>query len=147
MSNQVTWESLSAEFARLLTVGHRYVVLIANPLNGTQVSPFTQVSWRDDRRMQLEAVSDYFLDRELDEVQCAKLYRLGFAKPGSLGDEFLNWVQFRDGEGTEPISVARFLVFCLKRVYRVRTSDVNFEWITSDERFDIHGALDGFRFK
>jgi len=135
MSTQVTWESLSLEFARLLKAGHRYVVLIANPLNGKRVSPFTQVSWRDDGRMQLEAVSDTFLNSELDDVQCAMLRRLGFATPGSLGEDFLNWVQFRVGEGTEPFSVSRFLVACLKNVYRVRIDDVDFEWIASDELF------------
>lgn len=147
MSTQDTLESLSAEFARLLTVGHRYVVLIANSRNGTQVPPFTQVSWRDDCRMQLEAVSDIFLDRKLDDLQSAMLRRLGFATPGFFGDEFLNWVQFRDGEGTEPLSVARLLVHCLKNVYRVQISDVNFEWITSEDRFGIHGALDEFPLK
>lgn len=139
MSTQVTWESLTAEFARLLAVGHRYVVLIANPRSGTQVSPFTQVSWRDDCRMQLEAVSDIFLDRKLDDLQCAMLQRLGFATPGYFGDDYLNWVQFREGEGegTQPHLVARFLVSCLKNVYRVRIHEVNFEWIASEELFDI----------
>lgn len=147
MSSQVTWVSLSAEFARLLAVGHRYVVLIANPRNRKQVAPFTQVSWRDDCRMQLEAVSNTFLDHKLDDVQCAMLQRLGFSTPGYFGDDYLNWVQFRNGEGTEPHSVARFLVFCLKSVYRVQISDANFEWITSEELFDIHAAIDGHGFK
>ena len=147
MSTQVTWESLSLEFARLLKAGHRYVVLIANSLNGKEVSPFTQVSWRDDGRMQLEAVSDTFLNSELDEVQCAMLRRLGFATPGSLGEDFLNWVQFRVGEGTEPFTVSRFLVACLKNVYRVRIHEVEFELIASDELFDINGTIDGHRFK
>jgi hypothetical protein len=97
--------------------------------------------------MQLEAVSDYFLDRELDEVQCAMLHRLGFASPGSLGDDFLNWVQFRVGEGTEPFSVSRFLVACLKNVYRVRIHEVEFEWIASDELFDLNGTIERPWFK
>lgn len=140
MRNQITWESLATQFAQLLQAGHRYVVLVANPRDGHEVSPFTQVSWRDDCRMQLEAVSDVFLDRELDPDQCKMLRQLGFATPHSLGDDYLNWVQFRDGEGTEPFSVARFLVGCLRDVYRVRIHDVDFEWITSEEIFEFHSS-------
>ncbi len=140
MGTQITWELLTTQFAQLLKARHRYVVLIANPLQGHEVAPFTQVSWRDDCRMQLEAVSDTFLDRELDARQCKMLHRLGFATPASLGDDFLNWVQFRDGEGTEPISVARFLVECLRDVYRIRIDDVDFEWIASEEMFEIPGS-------
>ena len=135
MSVQVTWESLTSQFAKLLKAGHRYVVLIANPLDGQGISPFTQVSWRDDCRMQLEAVSDTFLDHELDAGQCTMLRQLGFATPHSLGDDYLNWVQFRNGEGAEPLLVARFLVECLRDVYRVRIDDVDFEWIASEEMF------------
>lgn len=143
MSIQITWESLTTQFAQLLKAGHLYVVLIANPRDGHGVSPFTQVSWRDDCRMQLEAVSDVFLDRELDTDQCKMLRQLGFATPHSFGDDFLNWVQFRDGEGTESVLVARFLVDCLRDVYRVRIDDVDFEWITSEEMIGFHGALCG----
>jgi len=45
---------------------HQYVTLVANPREGQTVAPFTQVAWRDDCSMQLEAVSDQFLDYFLD---------------------------------------------------------------------------------
>lgn len=147
MTTQVTWESLTSQFNQFLRTGHRYVVLIASPKNGKQVAPFTQVYWRDDCRMQLEAVSQTFLDRELDDHQCSMLKHLGFAIPHSLGDDFLNWVQFRDGEGTEFFSVAKFLVECLRDVYRIRIDDVVFEWIASEEMFDLHNALAEHRIK
>lgn len=93
--------------------------------------------------MQLEAVSDTVLNRELEARQCKMLQRLGFATPSSLGDDYLNWVQFRGGERTEPFSVARFLVDCLRDVYRVGIDDVNFEWIASEEMFEYRGPLGG----
>lgn len=138
MSIQITWESMTTQFAQLLMAGHRYVVLIANPRDGHEISPFTQVSWRGDCRMQLEAVCDVFLDRELDTDQCKMLRQLGFVTPHSLGDDFLNWVQFRDGEGTESLLVARLLLDCLRDVYRFRIDDVDFEWIKSKEMFEFH---------
>lgn len=95
----------------------------------------------------MEAVSHTFLDRDLDEFQCSMLKQLGFAIPNSLGNDFLNWVQFRDGEGTELFSVAKFLVECLRDVYRIRIDDVVFEWIASEEMFDLHSALAEHRIK
>ena len=97
--------------------------------------------------MQLEAVSDQFLDYFLDDEQCKLLSQLGYAiideRDDELDDEpeFVNYVQFRVGEGTEPWSVAELLVRTLRDVYRVDIATTEFEYITSDEKFNLAAAL------
>ena len=101
--------------------------------------------------MQLEAVSDQFLDYFLDDEQCKLLSQLGYAFTDELDDElddglvdepeFVNYVQFRVGEGTEPWSVAELLVRTLRDVYRVDIATTEFEYITSDEKFNLAAAL------
>ena len=97
--------------------------------------------------MQLEAVSDQFLDYFLDDEQCKLLSQLGYAiideRDDELDDEpeFVNYVQFRVGEGTEPWSVAELLVRTLCDVYRVDKATTEFEYITSDEKFNLAATL------
>jgi len=101
--------------------------------------------------MQLEAVSDQFLDYFLDDEQCKLLSQLGYAISDELDvelsdeipdePEFVNYVQFRVGEGTEPWSVAELLVRTLRDVYRVEIAATEFEFITSDEKFNLAAAL------
>ena len=147
MTINETWPAVTARLARLLQAHHRYVTLVANPRDGQTVAPFTQVAWRDDCSMQLEAVSDQFLDYFLDDEQCKLLSQLGYANSDELNDElvdepeFVNYVQFRVGEGTEPWSVAELLVRTLRDVYRVEIAATDFEYITSDEKFNLAAAL------
>jgi len=143
MTIHETWPAITARLARLLQAHHRYVTLVANPRDGQTVAPFTQVAWRDDCSMQLEAVSDQFLDYFLDDDQCKLLTQLGYAFTDELDDEpeFVNYVQFRVGEGTEPWSVAELLVRTLRDVYRVEIAATEFEYITSDEKFNLAAAL------
>ena len=147
MTINETWPAVTARLARLLHAHHRYVTLVANPRDGQRVAPFTQVAWRDDCSMQLEAVSDQFLDYFLDDEQCKLLSQLGYANSDELDDElvdepeFVNYVQFRVGEGTEPWSVAELLVRTLRDVYRVEIATTEFEYITSDEKFNLAAAL------
>ena len=147
MTINETWPAITERLARLLQAHHRYVTLVANPRDGQSVAPFTQVAWRDDCSMQLEAVSDQFLDYFLDDEQCKLLSQLGYAltdeRDDELNDEpeFVNYVQFRVGEGTEPWSVAELLVRTLRDVYRVDTATTEFEYITSDEKFNLAATL------
>ena len=143
MTINETWPAITERLARLLQAHHRYVTLVANPRDGQSVAPFTQVAWRDDCSMQLEAVSDQFLDYFLDDEQCKLLSQLGYANSDELDDEpeFVNYVQFRVGEGTEPWSVAELLVRTLRDVYRVDIATTEFEYITSDEKFNLAAAL------
>ena len=151
MTINETWPAVTERLARLLQAHHRYVTLVANPRDGQTVAPFTQVAWRDDCSMQLEAVSDQFLDYFLDDEQCKLLSQLGYAFTDELDDElddglvdepeFVNYVQFRVGEGTEPWSVAELLVRTLRDVYRVEIAATEFEYITSDEKFNLAAAL------
>ena len=147
MTISETWPAVTERLARLLQAHHRYVTLVANPRDGQSVAPFTQVAWRDDCSMQLEAVSDQFLDYFLDDEQCKLLSQLGYANSDELNDElvdepeFVNYVQFRVGEGTEPWSVAELLVRTLRDVYRVEIAATDFEYITSDEKFNLAAAL------
>ena len=147
MTINETWPAITERLARLLQAHHRYVTLVANPRDGQTVAPFTQVAWRDDCSMQLEAVSDQFLDYFLDDEQCKLLSLLGYANSDELDDElddepeFVNYVQFRVGEGTEPWSVAELLVRTLRDVYRVDIATTEFEYITSDEKFNLAATL------
>ena len=147
MTINETWPAVTERLARLLQAHHRYVTLVANPRDGQTVAPFTQVAWRDDCSMQLEAVSDQFLDYFLDDEQCKLLSQLGYANSDELDDElvdepeFVNYVQFRVGEGTEPWSVAELLVRTLRDVYRVEIATTEFEYITSDEKFNLAATL------
>ena len=143
MTIHETWPAIAARLARLLQAHHQYVTLVANPCDGQTVAPFTQVAWRDDCSMQLEAVSDQFLDYFLDDEQCKLLSQLGYELDDELDDEpeFVNYVQFRVGEGTEPWSVAELLVRTLRDVYRVEIAATEFEFITSDEKFNLAAAL------
>ena len=151
MTINETWPAITERLARLLQAHHRYVTLVANPRDGQTVAPFTQVAWRDDCSMQLEAVSDQFLDYFLDDEQCKLLSLLGYELNEDFADElsdemrdepeFVNYVQFRVGEGTEPWSVAELLVRTLRDVYRVEIATTEFEYITSDEKFNLAAAL------
>ena len=147
MTINETWPAITERLARLLQAHHRYVTLVANPRYGQRVAPFTQVAWRDDCSMQLEAVSDQFLDYFLDDEQCKLLSQLGYANSDELDDEpvdepeFVNYVQFRVGEGTEPWSVAELLVRTLRDVYRVEIATTEFQYITSDEKFNLAATL------
>ena len=147
MTINETWPAITERLARLLQAHHRYVTLVANPRDGQSVAPFTQVAWRDDCSMQLEAVSDQFLDYFLDDEQCKLLSQLGYAISDELDEElddepeFVNYVQFRVGEGTEPWSVAELLVRTLRDVYRVEIAATEFEYITSDEKFNLAATL------
>ena len=147
MTIDETWPAITERLARLLQAHHRYVTLVANPRDGQSIAPFTQVAWRDDCSMQLEAVSDQFLDYFLDDEQCKLLSQLGYAFTDELNDEpvdepeFVNYVQFRVGEGTEPWSIAELLVRTLRDVYRVDIATTEFEYITSDEKFNLAAAL------
>ena len=147
MTINETWPAVTERLARLLQAHHRYVTLVANPRDGQTVAPFTQVAWRDDCSMQLEAVSDQFLDYFLDDEQCKLLSQLGYANSDELDEElddepeFVNYVQFRVGEGTEPWSIAELLVRTLRDVYRVDIATTEFEYITSDEKFNLAAAL------
>ena len=147
MTIDETWPAITERLARLLQAHHRYVTLVANPRDGQTVAPFTQVAWRDDCSMQLEAVSDQFLDYFLDDEQCKLLSQLGYANSYELDDElvdepeFVNYVQFRVGEGTEPWSVAELLVRTLRDVYRVEIATTEFQYITSDEKFNLAATL------
>ena len=147
MTINETWPAITERLARLLQAHHRYVTLVANPRDGQTVAPFTQVAWRDDCSMQLEAVSDQFLDYFLDDEQCKLLSQLGYALTDERDDElddepeFVNYVQFRVGEGTEPWSVAELLVRTLRDVYRVDIATTEFEYITSDEKFNLAATL------
>ena len=147
MTINETCPAITERLARLLQAHHRYVTLVANPRDGQTVAPFTQVAWRDDCSMQLEAVSDQFLDYFLDDEQCKLLSQLGYANSDELDEElddepeFVNYVQFRVGEGTEPWSVAELLVRTLRDVYRVDIATTEFEYITSDEKFNLAAAL------
>ena len=155
MTIDETWPAITERLARLLQAHHRYVTLVANPRDGQTVAPFTQVAWRDDCSMQLEAVSDQFLDYFLDDEQCKLLSQLGYANSDELNDErddepddglvdepeFVNYVQFRVGEGTEPWSVAELLVRTLRDVYRVEIATTEFQYITSDEKFNLAATL------
>ena len=147
MTIHETWPAITARLARLLQAHHQYVTLVANPCDGQTVAPFTQVAWRDDCSMQLEAVSDQFLDYFLDDDQCKLLTQLGYELDDELSDEmrnepeFVNYVQFRVGEGTVPWSVAELLVRTLRDVYRIEIAATEFEFITSDEKFNLAAAL------
>jgi hypothetical protein len=143
MTIDETWPAITERLARLLQAHHRYVTLVANPRDGQTVAPFTQVAWRDDCSMQLEAVSDRFLDYFLDDEQCKLLSQLGYAFTDEPVDEpeFVNYVQFRVGEGTEPWSVAELLVRTLRDVYRVEIATTEFQYITSDEKFNLAATL------
>ena len=147
MTINETWPAITERLARLLQAHHRYVTLVANPRDGQTVAPFTQVAWRDDCSMQLEAVSDQFLDYFLDDEQCKLLSQLGYANSDELDEElddepeFVNYVQFRVGEGTEPWSIAELLVRTLRDVYRVDIATTEIEYITSDEKFNLAAAL------
>ena len=155
MTINETWPAITERLARLLQAHHRYVTLVANPRDGQSIAPFTQVAWRDDCSMQLEAVSDQFLDYFLDDEQCKLLSQLGYANSDELVDErddepddglvdepeFVNYVQFRVGEGTDPWSVAELLVRTLRDVYRVDIATTEFEYIASDEKFNLAAAL------
>ena len=152
MTSDENWPVVTERLARLLQAHHRYVTLVSNPRDGQTVAPFTQVAWRDDCSVQLEAVSDQFLDYFLDAEQCELLSQLGYAITDELEEElddelddepeFVNYVQFRVGEGTEPWSVAELLVRTLRDVYRVEIATTEFEYITSDEKFNLAVAFD-----
>jgi hypothetical protein len=163
-------DALAAEFARLVAVGTLYAVLVAHPCdvrNGRHFldddhpcsPPYVQYHWRDECTpvgesgpgIQIEVVGDRYLRRPHSPEVVRRLRALGLTEPGVLGDDFDNWVAFRVGEATEPNSVARMLVAALSAMdvpLLPAESSVcggvagcEFEWITSDERFELQSVL------
>ena len=83
-------------------------------------------------RMQLEGVGSAFASYIFSDQQVMKLKKLGFEPPNHFGEDFPNWTQFREGEGTEPNSVARLLVQTLREVYVDEIKNFKFEFLLSD---------------
>jgi hypothetical protein len=65
---------------------------------------------------------------DFSDQHIIKLKNLGFEPPRHFGKCFPNWTQFREGEGTEPNSVAGLLVQTLREVYVDKIENFDFEF-------------------
>jgi len=134
------WKSLSSDFSKYIRFGHEYVTLVAQSKSDDHRQPFVQFAWRDDLRMQLEGVESTFVNYNFSDKQIMKLKKLGFKPPKHFGKDFPNWTQFREGEGTEPNSVARLLVQTLSKVYVDEIENFDFEFLLSDHVISMFEA-------
>ena len=132
MEIAMNWKLLTSDFSRYIRYGHVYVTLVAQSKADDLLQPFVQVAWIDDMRMQLEGVGGVFAIFDFSDQQVMKLKKLGFEPPNHFGEDFPNWTQFREGEGTEPNSVARLLVQTLREVYVDEIENFEFEFLFSD---------------
>ena len=128
----LSWKSLTSDLVKCIRLGYEYVTLVAQSKADAHLQPYVQVAWRDDMRMQLEGVGGVFAIYDFSDQQVLKLKKLGFEPPNHFGEDFPNWTQFREGEGTEPNSVARLLVQTLREVYVDEIKNFKFEFLLSD---------------
>ena len=128
----LSWKSLTSDLVKCVRLGYEYVTLVAQSKADVHLQPYVQVAWRDDMRMQLEGVGSAFASYIFSDQQVMKLKKLGFEPPNHFGEDFPNWTQFREGEGTEPNSVARLLVQTLREVYVDEIKNFKFEFLLSD---------------
>jgi len=140
METAMNWKSLSTEFSKYIRFGHVYVTLVAQSKAEDHRQPFVQFAWRDDMRMQLEGVGSAFVNYTFSNRQIMKLKKMGFEPPNHFGEDFPNWTQFREGEGTEPNSVARLLVQTLQKVYVDEIENFDFEFLLSDHVISMFEA-------
>ena len=131
MEIATNWKSLSSNLVKYIRLGHEYVTLVAQSKADAHLQPYVQVAWMDDMRMLLEGVGSAFVNYDFSDQQIMKLKKLGFEPPNHFGEDFPNWTQFREGEGTEPNSVARLLIQTLREVYVDEFEDFEFEILLS----------------
>jgi hypothetical protein len=147
---------LHARLASHVAEGRDYVVLTADdgmshgwPDN---TLAFVQFAWCDDLRLQIETQGDPYRDEPYTEAQHRQLRLLGYSDPFEFGDDFANWTMFREGEATEPNSVAHLMLETLWLVHGVSFVDRaaslrhrrpfwRFEWSVSSSRIDIEAQL------
>lgn len=113
--------------------------MVAN-LNSCETIPIVQFAWTDDMRVQLEGVGRAFVNYDFSDQQVMKLKILGFEPPKYFGEDFPNWTQFREGEGTEPNSVARLLVQTMSEVYVDEIENFDFKFLLSDHVISMFEA-------
>ncbi len=145
---------LHARLATHVAEGCDYVVLTAD--DGTSRSwpdsTFVQFAWCDDLRLQIETQGDPYRNKRYTKAQHRQLRLLGFSAPYDFGDDYANWTMFREGEATEPNSVADLMLETLWLVHGVsfidRTASLRhrrpfwrFEWMVSSSRKDIEAQL------
>ena len=140
MEIATNWKSLTNDLVKYIRFGHEYVTLVAQSKADAHLQPYVQVAWRDDMRMQLEGVGGVFAIYDFSDQQIMKLKKLGFEPPNHFGEDFPNWTQFREGEGTEPNSVARLLVQTLREVYVDEIKNFKFEFLLSDNAIGMFEA-------
>lgn len=147
---------LHARLATHIAEGCDYVVLTAD--DGTprpwsdNTGIYVQFAWCDDLRLQIETQGDSYRDEPYTEAQHRQLRLLGYSDPFEFGDDFANWTMFREGEATEPNSVANLMLETLWLVHGVSFIDRaaslrhrrpfwRFEWSVSETRKDIEAQL------
>ena len=114
--------------ARLIEEGRDHATMLAteHPNDGRPISenpPYVQFAWRDDLRLQIETQGDHYRDAPYSDLQHRLLRTLDYDPPFKHGDDFCNWIIFRDGEGCEPLSVANLLISTLVLVHGVHFHD------------------------
>jgi hypothetical protein len=147
---------LHARLATHVAEGRDYVVLTADCGISRTWSDndlaFVQFAWCDDLRLQVETQGDPYRDEPYTESQHRQLRLLGYSDPFEFGDELANWTMFREGEATEPNSVANLMLETLWLVHGVSFADRaaslrhrrpfwRFEWSVSSSCKDIEAQL------
>ncbi len=147
---------LHARLATHVAEGRDYVVLTANCGSSwtwsDDTSAYVQFAWCDDLRLQIETQGDPYRDEPYTKAQHRQLRLLGYSEPFEFGDDFANWTMFREGEATEPNSVANLMLETLWLVHGVSFIDRaaslrhrrpfwRFEWSVSETRIDIEAQL------
>jgi hypothetical protein len=149
-------QGLHTRLAAHVAEGRDYVVLMAD--NGIarpwsdDTGTYVQFAWGDDLRLQIETQGDSYRDEPYNDAQRRQLELLGYSAPFELGDDFVNWTLFREGEGAEPNSVAHLMLETLWLVHGVSFGDRaaslrhrrpfwRFEWSVSASQKNIEAQL------
>lgn len=132
-----------SEFTKALVDGYDSCSVAATPRHPVprfDTPPYVQFMWTDDQLLQLEVVSDQYLNMPYSDWQIDRLCFLGFEPPFAIADDAPNWTTFVEPHATTPGEVARLLTNALWLITEEYWSDPteslgfwNVEWRSADD--------------
>jgi len=128
------WDSLIKTIAAMVTLAPEYVVVQVHGADGPHGGPYVQTLREDDGYVTLEASSNAFLDRPLNDGAIGNLIEMGWNTP-EPDSGMPNFFCSASLDST-PGEIAEFLVRIMRDVYEV-PAEAEFELALLDLFVDI----------
>ena len=123
------WDALIKTIAAMVTLAPEYVVVQVHGADGPHGGPYVQTLREDEGYMTLEASSNTFLDKPLNDVAISKLIEMDWITPEP--DSGMPNFFCSAGTDSTPREIAEFLVRTLRDVYAVSV-EAEFELVPLD---------------